>query len=539
MVGLMGLVALGACVADKVAEDTADSSAPWDADWDAWGAPEDCDDDNAAINPDAKEVCAGEVDEDCDGLVDLDDSDDCDTLPPTDPVDSDYDGALDVADCAPDDASIYPGAADDCDGVDADCDGRDGPAGDDLTPEGCVTYWLDEDGDGFGPDGGGVVLCACEADFEVDGLGLEGWTEDASDCDDAAVDVFPGGVEVCGDGADNDCDGDEDDEGAEGCEVYYPDADGDGHYDPDAETCVCAWDEAWGAGIREEEYRTEDLDCDDGEGGVSCTWYYADADGDEAGDPGDAACLCEPDDHFLTTDDADCDDGARSRNPLARESCYTDEDDDCNGSENDPNAIGCYQFYFDQDEDSYADEDLDPTCLCEATGYYTVTSLTMATDCQDDDPTINPGASEACNDIDDDCDGERDNEATETFYLDADGDGFGLPTAKIEACSVPDGYVPNSGEWDCDDGEPTTNPSAVEICDDVDQDCDGEIDNGVMTDWHPDRDGDGFGDCTPAETTESCTDPSDATGLTYTTDDSDCDDADDSITTCTGGATCP
>ena len=73
-----------------------------------------------------------------------------------------------------------------------------------------------------------------------------------------------------------------------------------------------------------------------------------------------------------------------------------------------------------------------------------------------------------------DCDGEIDDSAidTQTWYEDADADGYGNPANTTEACSVPDGYT--SDATDCDDSSASIYPGATEIAGDgIDQDCDG------------------------------------------------------------------
>jgi hypothetical protein len=103
-----------------------------------------------------------------------------------------------------------------------------------------------------------------------------------------------------------------------------------------------------------------------------------------------------------------------------------------------------------------------------------------------------------------------------TWYVDADGDGYG-GTQGTSACEQPAGYVAARG--DCDDGDASVNPGEAEVCmDGVDNDCDGETDEDVRT-WYADADGDGYGDAT-VETT-ACDAPAG-----YVSDDTDCDDGD-------------
>lgn len=89
-----------------------------------------------------------------------------------------------------------------------------------------------------------------------------------------------------------------------------------------------------------------------------------------------------------------------------------------------------------------------------------------ADDCDDNDPNVNPDAIETCNGWDDDCDAEIDEGLLVTFFADADGDSFGDPAARIEACELPEGAVKDAS--DCDDGDADVFPAAPERCDGVD-----------------------------------------------------------------------
>ena len=118
-------------------------------------------------------------------------------------------------------------------------------------------------------------------------------------------------------------------------------------------------------------------------------------------------------------------------------------------------------------------------------------------DCNDSDASINEGEIELCDGIDNNCDGQIDEGVTEVFYLDSDGDGFGLQDQSLESCEASEGYVSNGN--DCDDEEPFVYPGASEICDDLDNDCNDIIDDGVGEDFFEDVDGDGYGDSLSVE----------------------------------------
>ncbi len=87
-----------------------------------------------------------------------------------------------------------------------------------------------------------------------------------------------------------------------------------------------------------------------------------------------------------------------------------------------------------------------------------------------------------------------------TWYQDADGDGYGDPGVSIRASAAPSGWVEDSS--DCDDNDPAVHPGAMEVCDGDDDDCDGRPDQGEVSTWYSDDDGDGWGH--PGEHEETC-----------------------------------
>lgn len=318
-----------------------------------------------------------------------------------------------------------------------------------------------------------IVLSGSTSFADVD---ADGYTSNV-DCDDFNAAVNTGATEVCNEIDDN-CDGNID-EGVQ--TTFYADADGDGYGDAGNTTLACSVP----AG-----YVTDATDCNDADAGVNpgasevcngiddnCdgnadeglpfdTWY-ADADGDTYGDPGNSVSTCDGAPSGYVADASDCDDNVASINPGASETC-NGIDDDCNGMVDD--GLTFDTWYADADGDGYGDAG-STTMACSAPAGY----VADATDCNDADGAINPGATEVCNGIDDNCDGNTDEGVLITFYADADGDTYGDAAVSTDACSAPGGYVANSG--DCNDASNTVYPGAAEICaNGIDEDCDGVVD---------------------------------------------------------------
>ena len=148
-------------------------------------------------------------------------------------------------------------------------------------------------------------------------------------------------------------------------------------------------------------------------------------------------------------------------------------------------------------------------------------------DCNDNNASINPGAEEKCNRIDDNCNNEVDEGVNYIFYYDEDQDGFGDPLRPIPSCqSTPTGFLVDDNT-DCDDKEITTYPDAPEECDGIDNNCDGIIDEGCSC---PDADNDGI--CDADDNCPNLANPSqepdvDCDGVPTNID---CDDTDNTIT---------
>jgi hypothetical protein len=460
-----------------IGNDTSDpGDSAVDADGDGYTDDVDCDDDEALVNPGAFERCDG-VDNNCDGEID-------EGLIRTYFPDLDLDAYGDESaaiedcerppeyisrggDCDDSDPAINPDAVEVCDELDNDCDGEiDGP--DPVDPS---VFYADEDGDGFGTIDGTIEACSAP----------DGYTTDTSDCDDSNAYVNPYGIESC-DGIDNDCNGSIDEDSAHDGLTWYRDYDGDGFGDPVITVESCAMpggfvdndedcnDHNGSIHPDAEEYCNDiDDDCNGAvDEGFELSTYYLDADGDGYGDMLSTIVSCMALSGYAGVG-GDCDDGEYWANPGLAELC-DDIDNDCDGVVDE--EISFTDFVPDDDGDGYGDASgpIVTACIPPA-GHVVDTS-----DCDDGDSSVNPGEVEACNGVDDNCDGTIDEDMPSyTYYEDGDDDGFGDESSTTTACITPPGYSTLS--TDCDDDDDQTYPGAYEFCDGVDDDCNGIIDD--------------------------------------------------------------
>ena len=397
----------------------------------------DCDDSDATAYPGAVEDLTDGIDQDCDGIAQLD---------------ADGDGHLSDAtggdDCDDGDATVYPGAVEDLtDAIDSDCDGYaeldldgDGVISNATGGEDCndydasvaiLSWYYDGDQDTYGTsdpasshcewvtetswlcDGandmcmqscGGDPTCEaeCPADYcweegmEMEYCGypnvLEACTQPVPtqdyygtvhsyvpsdlDCDDSDQETNPDQDEVCGDGIDNNCDG----------------------YTDNLAIDMVTWNIDY-----------------DGDGNGSAA-YTMDACAQPAG---------------WVADGTDCDDMSALNYPGADEYCDT-VDNNCDGDIDEASAVDALDWYADTDADGFGDAaNTSPACD-QPTGY-----LEDATDCDDTDAGVGGPTS---------------------WYPDNDGDGFGDMAAEVLECVAPAGYIAQTG--DCDDEDDQSLPGA-------------------------------------------------------------------------------
>ena len=144
---------------------------------------------------------------------------------------------------------------------------------------------------------------------------------------------------------------------------------------------------------------------------------------------------------------------------------------------------------------------------------------TSEVDCDDARADVNPEGTEACDGVDNDCDGAIDDDATdaERYFLDADGDGHGTADEPLLSCVPVEGYT-RAGD-DCDDAAPDVHPGEAEVCDGLDNDCNDTVDDNASdtSRGFEDADGDGYGN--PAIFMDVCELPADYVGVS-----TDCDD---------------
>jgi hypothetical protein len=460
---------------------------------------DDCDDSDPGVSPDAVEIVADGVDQDCDGGercfadADLDGVATIDALVTSADLDCDDAGegsAMAAGDCDDMDSAVHPGAVEvPGDGVDSDCD----------TTELC---YLDADGDGYRVTDGEPIV---SDDLACDGPGETSAATPGGDCDDASSAHHPGTTDLVGVGGDTDCDG---------LELCYVDADGDGFgtmTTVSSSRLDCSGPgeaprRVLGGGSRPS--RLPVFDCNDGDPTIRpdaievCNGVDDNCDGQV-----DARAVFGADPVRLTRPCGTTDIGACQ---LGTQTCVaaTGTWGACTGAIG-PTAERC------DGSDADCDGTADEGCPC---------TLGMMQSCGTDDGACRLGTqtcsatgtwgactggqgpiTESCNGADDDCDGMTDEPGATgcvPYVRDVDGDGSAEVGGEVQCLCGPTGpftityssaMVRNG---DCDDDDATVHPGAPEVCDGVDDDCDGttdEMDAVGCVDYWLDLDGDGYG----------------------------------------------
>jgi hypothetical protein len=267
-----------------------------------------------------------------------------------------------------------------------------------------ATYYIDNDGDGFGSDVATITACSTP----------EGYVDNDEDCDDA--------------------------------ELQYEDLDGDGF----GSTILA------GCGV------TNTTDCDDTDSQLNeLTLYFIDEDGDGFGAETSIVMACSQPEGYVDND-GDCDDAELQYEDLDEDGfgstilvgCGVTNNLDCDDSDAQINSL--LTFYQDADADGWGTNDV-IILACSASVGYVSNNL----DCDDtqiqyqdlDGDGFGSTITAPCGSSNNtDCD---DNNAelngVITYYQDNDNDGFGDFTISLTTCFQPFGYVPNFN--DCNDNE--------------------------------------------------------------------------------------
>ncbi len=497
-----------------------------------------------------------------------------------------------------------------CNDLDDNCNGE-------IDEYVTLTFYADLDGDGFGNTEEAVFACTaptgyvdnyddCDdnaltyVDTDGDGFGTnEGnacGVYESFDCNDEDSNIYPQASEVCGNDVDENCDGSDEICVINGCTDvtacnYNADAntnDGSCTYpvesyltcagacinDTDADG-VCNELEVIGCmdvnACNYDATATDNANCTyPAESYLTCAGACindTDADGvcnelEVIGCMDITACNYDA----TATDNANCTYPAESYLTCAG-ACINDTDAD--GVCNELEVIGCMdvtacnydatatdnanctyptESYLNCAGSCLNDGDADGVCdEVEVLGCTDATACNYNANATEEDGSCILPTAEVCNEVDDNCNGEVDEFVTTEFYLDGDNDGFGNVSDVVFACTLPSGYVTNSDDCDdtmityedldadgfgastivacgvmnntdCNDGDASINAGAIESCNNIDDDCNGVVDNDVLfTSYYTDADTDGYG---AGNEVSFCSDP----GAGYALTNDDCDD---------------
>lgn len=491
---------VGVAVAKRVSTDIGTKVFCPDLDNDGYLPPNDCDNANPVVYPGAPELCGDGSDNNCNGQTD-------ESCPTCSDADNDTFYAqvgCGIVDCNDGNNTISPAAAEICDGVDNNCNGQIDEAG----ALNAHAYYPDNDQDGFGDNSQEQITCTPPAGFISVG----------GDCNDSVASVNPAAEEFCGNGLDDDCDGVVDEVDTHGgcstavCSDQELAALQANCIDGSSLTSGCIASSNLSATCNQGVLGLAQCaisntpDCFDPslsfDEAMACVYYASSSPcqleienvlGNYV--PGEcvpgATQTCGSYVGQCTQGQQTCSDyatwGSCNGGVLPSDEICDQIDNDCNGVV-DNNCVACVD----------ADGD----------GFYSTLECPLSNgvvDCDDSQAGVNPGAIEACDDIDNNCDGAID----ETCPANLDSDM--------------DGYSPAKG--DCNDANASVYPQAPEYCNGIDTNCNGLVNEDVAVDavlYYPDNDGDGYGQEDRFGTAVySCSQPSG-----FVRDNTDCYDSD-------------
>ena len=376
------------------------------------------------------------------------------------------------------------------------CNGaeRCDPTSDDADLQGCVYLaapclsgqTCDEDS--------ARCLTDCDLDGDADDDGVPSMDCGGLDCDDSDPDRYPGATELCdSEHVDEDCDP---------STVGSRDLDGDGEI---ASFCCnrnAAGELLCGPDCNDAQRSINsstsevcdgfDNNCDGVVDTGTTVTGFVDADGDGIGNSDLPTFACAGVAGFATLG-GDCDDNDPSIRPGWVELC-DGIDNNCNDLIDE--SATDVPWYYDGDGDGYGvagSGEQTPIVSCAPTSGFAL----FSGDCDDTNPEINPSAPERCNGVDDNCNGRPDYQIAPGDLEDDDLDGAPDPHCPAAAVAAA------GRELDCDDLDSTNAPGLMESCDRRDNDCDGSVDEDVVSiPRYADRDGDGYGN--PADVVEDC-----------------------------------
>ncbi|MDX1811167.1 MAG: putative metal-binding motif-containing protein, partial [Gammaproteobacteria bacterium] len=387
-------------------------------------------------------------------------------------------------------------------------------------------------------DGNTDETCPTCTDSDGDGFFAQSFCNGFKDCDDSNATINPGAQEYCGDGVDNNCDGNIDDPTAFDALTFYLDSDNDGYGSLSNSIKACSPPPG---------YVATGGDCNDNQNTVNpgALEYCGDGvdnncDGqiDELGCTEASACTSD-ETNYLQSCIESC------SNQSCQLACINNVSDSCKTA-----LSRLYACGINAGCDGFSQDLQNQYCLYDncPTEWQDVFGTTVpAAECVDNETrscgnnvgacigtqtcsggrwsTCNQEVSpsqEVCDGIDNNCDGVIDNDPVDgsVYYIDSDLDSFGS-SSPVLICpnQVQPGLSSNNG--DCNDTDANINPDATEVCNGIDDNCNGQIDDGIaFTTYYYDNDGDGYGD--PSSQVDFC--PDSAIPPNYTDVGGDCND---------------